>query len=91
MISFLKKQNSAKVMQHCAVIVIEKWEQIFRQITDLLEASDYLLHGFLIAKLVAHHLKDKSVQLIQSYHFNKQQRVRVNRTYSTFFDIIFEA
>ena len=50
---------------------------------------DCLLHDLLIAKLAAYGFDYQSLTLIQSYLSNRQQRKKVNNTYSTYSDIIF--
>ena len=71
----------------------EKWRKYLDKdgvsgalLTDLF---DSLLHDILIPKLAAFGFDYESLTLIQSYLSNRKQRTKVNKTYSTFSDIIF--
>ena len=58
-------------------------------LTDLSKAFDCLEHDLLIAKLYAYGFDLNAVKLIQSYLSNRYQRVNINSTYSSCFEIIF--
>ena len=58
-------------------------------LSDLLKAFDCLDHDLLIAKLYAYGFDIKAVKLIKSYLSNRYQRVTINSTYSSWFEIIF--
>ena len=73
----------------------EKWRKSLNKngvsgalLSDLSKTFDCLLHDLLIAKLAAYGLDYESLTLIQSYLSNRQQRTKVNNTYSTYSDII---
>ena len=81
---------------HCLLTMTEKWRKYLDKdgvtgawLTGLSKAFDCLLHDFLIAKLATYGFDYKSLTLIQSYLSNKQQRTKVNNTYSTYSNIIF--
>ena len=68
----------------------EKWRKSLNKngvsgalLSDLSKTFDCLLHDLLIAKLAAYGLDFESLTLIQSYLSNRQQRTKVNNTYST--------
>ena len=57
-------------------------------LTDLSKAFDCLLHDLLIAKLTAYGFDYDPLVFIQSYFPERQQRTKVNNTYSTYSYII---
>ena len=83
-------------IQHCLLIMTEKWCQCLDKgrisgayLTDLSKALDCLLHDLLIAKLAAYGFEYNSLVFIQSYLSERQQRTKVNNTYSTYSDILY--
>ena len=81
--------------QHCLLTMAEKWRKYLDKdgvtrawLTDLSKAFNCLLHDLLIAKLATYGFDYESLTLIQSYLSNRQQRTKVNNTYSTYSDII---
>ena len=84
------------VFLHCILAMTEKGRKYLDKdgvsgalLTDLSKTFDSLLHDLLIAKLAAYGFDYESLTLIQSCLWNRQQRNKVNNTYSTFSDIIF--
>ena len=82
--------------QHCLLVMIEKWRQCLDKggisgalLTDLSKAFGCILHDLLIAKLAAYGFDYNSLQLIQSYLSNRQQRTKINDAYSTYCEILF--
>ena len=61
-----------------------KWSVINRSV----KGFRLSLHDRLIAELAAYGFDCESLTLIQSYLLNRQQRTKVNNTYSTYSDII---
>ena len=57
--------------------------------TDLSKAFDCLSHDLLIAKLNAYGFDKNSLKLVYSYLSNREQRVKINDTYSSFREISF--
>ena len=75
--------------QQCLILMVEKWKQTFDSkgvsvalLTDLSEAFDCLEHDLIIAKLNAYGFGYKALKIIRSYLVNRQQRVKVNSSYS---------
>ena len=54
---------------------------------DLSKAFDCVNHGLLIAKLSAYGLNMDALQLIRSYLSNRQQRVKINSSFSDWKEI----
>ena len=89
---FRKGYNS----QHCLIALIEKWKKSVDNggafgalLTDLSKAFDCLSHELLIAKLDAYGFDKKSLTLIFNYLSNRQQRVKINDSYSSWSEILF--
>ena len=81
--------------QHCLITMLEKWRTSVDNkliagilLTDLSKAFDCLIHDLLIAKLHAYGFDYKSLLLIHNYLSNRNQRVKVNSTYSSWSEII---
>ena len=74
----------------------QKWEQaddngeIFGALlTDLSKAFDCLNHELLIAKLNAYRFELTILKLIHDYVSNRKQRTNLNRTHSSWLEIVF--
>ena len=98
--NFLSKQpcgfRKGYCTQQCLLVLLEKWkravdsDQMFRALlTDLSRAFDCLDHELLIAKLNAYGFSLPALKLVQDYLSNRKQRTKVNRTYSSWLEIVF--
>ena len=58
-------------------------------LTDLSKAFDCLDHELLIAKLNAYGFSLPALELVHDYLSNRKQRTKVNRTYSSWLEIVF--
>ena len=56
--------------------------------TDLSKAFDCLSHELLIAKLDAYSLDKKSLRLVNNYLSNRNQRVKINNSFSSWGEIL---
>ena len=69
--------------QHCLLAMTEKgWKRFYKDAASGALLTD-LLDDLLIAKRGAYGFDYESLTLIQSYLSNRQQRTKVNNTYST--------
>ena len=82
--------------QNCLLFMIEKWRKCLDNkgktgvlLTDLSKAFDCLNHELLIAKLSAYGFDYMSLKLIHSYLSDRLQRVKINSSYSSWWEIIF--
>ena len=82
--------------QHCLITLIEKWKKsvgnggaFSELVTDLSKAFDCLSYGLLIAKLDAFCFDNSYLKLIQSYHSNRKQAVKINGKYNLWSEILF--
>ena len=76
--------------------MLQKWEQaddngqIFGALlTDLSKAFDCLNHELLIAKLNAYRFELTILKVIHDYVSNRKQRTNLNRTHSSWLEIVF--
>ena len=88
---FRKNHNT----QHCLMSMLERWKKTLHKggyvcaiFMDLSKAFDTLNHKLLIAKLGAYGFDTKALYYIKSYLDNRKQRVRVNRNFSSWQEII---
>ena len=77
--------------QHALMRAIEKWKayldnggKIGAIFMDLSKAFDCIRHDLLIAKLHAYGFSREALLLVHSYLENRQQRVKVNGSFSTY-------
>ena len=82
--------------QQCLLALLEKWKravdngQMFGALlTDLSKAFDCRDHELLIAKLNAYGFSLPALKLVHDYLSNRKQRTKVNRTYSSWLEIVF--
>ena len=80
--------------QHCLMVMLEKWRRALDKrmiagalLTDLSKAFDCLNHKLLIAKLEAYGFDYESLTFIYSYLSVRQQRTKVNNSFSGWSDI----
>ena len=88
---FSKNHNT----QHCLMSMLERWKKTLDKggyicaiFMDLSKAFDTLNNKLLIAKLGAYGFDTKALYYIKSYLDNRKQRVRVNRNFSSWQEII---
>ena len=58
-------------------------------LTNLSKAFDCLNHDLMIAKLNAYGFSLPTLRLIHDYLLNRNQRTRINNSYSTWIEIVF--
>ena len=96
--NFLSKQQcgfpKGYGTQQC--LLLEKWKravdsgQMFDALlTDLSKAFDCFDHELLIAKLNAYGFSLPALKLVHDFLSNRKQRTKVNRTYSSWLEIVF--
>ena len=81
--------------QHALLILIEKWRAILDKkgyagaiLMDLSKAFDTLNHELLIAKLAAYGFDKSSLLLVKSYLSNRWQRTKINKSYSSWSELL---
>ena len=79
------------------LFMIEKWKESPSSggkfgvlLSDMSKAFDCLPHDLLIAKLHAHGLDMPSLKLLHFYLTKRRQRVKINNTYSSWSETLFE-
>ena len=96
--NFLSKQQcgfpKGYGTQQC--LLLEKWKQAVDSgqmfdalLTDLSKAFDCFDHELLIAKLNAYGFSLPALKLVHDFLSNRKQRTKVNRTYSSWLEIVF--
>ena len=80
--------------QHCLLVMIEKWKKVVDSggafgalLTDLSKAFDCIPHDLIIAKLKAYSFQTDALRFVYDYLSNKKQRVKLNKTFSSWRDI----
>ena len=75
-------------------MMIEKWKIVVDNggalgalLTDLSKAFDCILHELIIAKLEAYGFQIDALRLVYDYLLNRKQRVKLNKTFSSWRDI----
>ena len=83
--------------QQCLLSMLEKWKRAVDNgkafgllLTDLSKAFDYLSNELLLVKLHAYGFSFAALRLIHSYLTNRKQRTKVNSSYSSWEEILFE-
>ena len=76
--------------QNCLLYMIENWKESLDQgghygalLTDLSKAFDCIMHDLLIAKLQAYGFDSDSLNFICIYLVDREQRVKINSSIST--------
>ena len=74
--------------------MIEKWKKIVDNegvfgalLTDLSKTFDYIPHDLIIAKLEAYGFQIYALRLVYDYLSNRKQRVKSNKTFSSWRDL----
>ena len=82
--------------QYCLMAMIEKWRKLLdigghagALLTDLSKAFDCIDHELLIGKLHAYGFDNDALKLIYSYIKGRNQRTKINSSYSYFAEILF--
>ena len=55
---------------------------------DLTKAFDTISYGLLLAKLLAYEFTNKSLRLLKSYLTNRWQRAKVNKSFSSWSELL---
>ena len=88
---FKKNYNT----QHALIRLIERFKHFLDNsgviavvLTDLFKAYDCIPHDLFIAKLHAYGIGMQSLKLLYSYLTNRKQRVKINNSFSDWFEIM---
>ena len=98
--NFLSKQQcgfrKGYIIQQCLLALSENWKRDVDTgqmsgalLIDLSKAFDRLDHELLIATLNAYGFSLPALKLVHDYLLNRKQRTKVNRTYSSWLEIVF--
>ena len=81
--------------QHALISLIEKWKQSLDKqgyagamLMDLSKAFDTLNHELLIAKLHAYGFDKNALELVHSYLTNRWQRTKINKSFSSWSELL---
>ena len=81
--------------QHALALMLEKWRISLDKkgfggavLMDLSKAFDTINHDLLIAKLHAYGFDKPALRLIRSYLLNRWQRTKINKSFSTWSELI---
>ena len=81
--------------QHALISLIEKWKSTLDKqgyagavLMDLSKAFDTLNHELLIAKLHAYGFSKESLKLVLSYLTNRWQRTKINKSFSSWSELL---
>ena len=81
--------------QHALISLIEHWRTALDKkgyagavLMDLSKAFDCINHELLLAKLHAYGFSIKALKTIKAYLSNRKQRVKVNTSFSSWFDLL---
>ena len=81
--------------QYCLLVMIEAWRKALDEkkvagaiLTDLSKAFDCISHELLIAKLAAYGFEKSALALVYDYLKGRQQRTKVNGSYSSWREIL---
>ena len=80
--------------QHCILAITEKWKKLVDKggafgalLIDLLKAFDCILHDLIIVKLEAYGFQIDALRIVYDCPSNRKQRVKLNKTFSSWRDI----
>ena len=80
--------------QHCLLVKIHKWKILVDNegafgalLVDLSKDFDCIPHDFIIAKLEAYGFQIDALRLVFDYLSNRKQRVKLNKTFSSWKDL----
>jgi hypothetical protein len=80
--------------QHALISMIEKWRKILDKrgiagaiLMDLSKAFDCMNHELLLAKLSAYGFSKEALETIQDYLKNRWQRVKIDNTFSSWYEL----
>ena len=80
--------------QHCLLVLVEKCREILDKqgyggilLTDFSKPFKFINHKILISMLHAYSLSLESLTFIQSYLYNRIQRVKINSSFSYYCNI----
>ena len=81
--------------QDCLLAMLQHWKSAVDKgkvfgalLTDLSKAFDCLSHELIIAKLNAYGFSLAALKLVQSYLSKRQQRTKINQSYSSWEEIL---
>ena len=81
--------------QHAVICLIEKWKKILDKkgfggavLMDLSKAFDTINHELLIAKLHAYGFEKSALKILLNYLWNKWQRTKINKTFSSWVELM---
>ena len=90
-----------RIAQHCLLTMTEKWKESDASIhyngacgallIGLSKTFDGLPHSFLIAKLHAYGFDKTSTEYLKDYLSHRKQKVKINRTFSNWTNILLGA
>ena len=94
---YLRGYRQGFSTQQAVVSLIEKWKALLDKngytgavLMDLSKAFGTINHDLLIAKLNAYGFKKNSLRLIKNYLSNQWQRTKINRSFSSWTELLLE-
>ena len=81
--------------QHAIISMIEKFRKSLDHkgfaaaiLMDLSKAFDCMNHGLLLAKLFSYGFSKNAIRMVHSYLVNRWQRVKINNSFSSWFELL---